>query len=152
MGKSTLVVLDLVKAYKGRVCDADDIKERLPEYAGGIGADLLIDEANALNAKALLAAAGRGDNVVYPIIGADPVLVEFLITKAHQIGYEVHLHLAKSNRDIAKGRLLNRMVGKGRFTELDYFENAVANSERTFRALAHKCESATEHITYEKEI
>lgn len=148
-GKSTLIVADLVKKTRGRVCDADDIKERLPEYNGGLGADLLAAEANEMNTSALYAAAARGENIVYPIIGADGEIVACIMVAAYAVGYKTHLYFAKANRNIAKGRLLNRFVGKGRLTELDYFDRAMARSERTFRKLAPKAASATEVLTFE---
>lgn len=151
-GKSTLIVNDLLHAHGSRLCDADDIKRDLPEYGNGLGADLVKTEANAINEKALLTAATRGENIIYPIIGHDEKIVRNVIQQAKSAGYAVHLHFAKADKRIAKGRLLNRFVRTGRLTELDFFDKAIDRSEAVFRKLANEADSATLTETYMKGI
>ena len=149
-GKSTLVVADLAERHGSRVCDTDDVKERLPEYAGGLGCDLVRMEANRINGDALMSAARIRENVVYPVVGADAVSVAEVVKLARQIGYKVHLTFAKADVGIAKGRALARLIGKGRFTEPTFFAKAAEGSERTFRRLAKYADSATVKVTYRR--
>lgn len=149
-GKSTLIVADLAERNGARVCDADDIKEMLPEYNDGLGADLVRKEANQLNARAMLMAARYGENVVYPIVGTDTKVVADFMYMARKVGYKIHLTFAKSDIYIAKGRAIARLINAGRFTEPRFFAEAARESERTFRRLARYADSATIKCTYVK--
>lgn len=100
--KSSLLANPLAEEHGSIIADSDSIKPKIPEFGSkGEGANIVHKESALLNFKLLNKALDNNDNVVFPTVGRDPEVVKKVIDMAHDRGYEVHLHHAELNPDIA---------------------------------------------------
>ncbi len=116
-GKSTVLANPLSETYNSRIVDSDIVKEKLPEYDNGYGADHVHKESKLINDKILDKATSKGENIVLPIIGSDYVKLVEKINKFRDGGYSVHLHLNELPMNKSLGRMLNRFLTDGRFID-----------------------------------
>lgn len=123
-GKSSTFAAPLSRKYKSRLCDPDQIKTMIPEYADGLGAGIVHNESKVLCRDVMYYAMDRGDNIVFPTLGGDGNTGRLLriIEDAHARGYQVHLHYNKIDHNKAIGRMLYRLAQTGRFIPLHYFD------------------------------
>ncbi len=133
-GKSTTFANPLAKEHKARLCDSDTIKKVLPEFDNGYGGSLVHEESTILNEQVLGVAAGRGDNIVYPILGYKKDMLKGVIDAFHKEGYKVSLCFKDMPRPMAKGRLLVRFLQKGRYLPLECISKVGDGLKESFEA------------------
>lgn len=116
-GKSQ-VVKPLVDQHGSMVIDSDIYKEKIPEYAGGLGAAAVHKESSNIVEGAILDKALKaGDNIVYPRLGKNPKEIKRLIDLFNENGYEVHLHNVELPVAKAMERSITRFQEHGRFVD-----------------------------------
>lgn len=145
-GKSSTLVNPLSQEHGARVIDVDDARDFFPEYKGGKGSGDVHDESKGVHGKLLETAMARGDNLVWPTVGADQKDVTDDIAKLHNAGYYVTLALVDVTRSQALARQLNRFLTDGRFTPPKIVLNAVETPYEVFEAL--KQEGVVEDTIY----
>jgi hypothetical protein len=131
-GKSTTFANPLAKKYKARLCDSDTIKKVLPEFANGYGGNAVHEESTALNEAILREAVKRGENIVYPILGYDGEKLKKTIKNFKDKGYKVGLCYKDMPIHMARGRLLNRFLQKGRYLPLKCISKAEQGLKTSF--------------------
>ena len=116
-GKSSAIADPLSNRYGSRIVDCDIVKERLPEFDNGYGADNVHDESKLINDNILDRAMENGENIVLPIVGSGYNKLEQKLQSYKDRGYNVHLHLNELPMNKSLGRMLNRFLETGRFLE-----------------------------------
>ena len=92
-GKSTLSN-QLVKQIRGMLIDSDEVKKLLPEHDRGRAAGTVHRESSDISHERMLTAAiGRGDNIVFPMVGKSRSHVIDAATDLRRSGYQVHIVL-----------------------------------------------------------
>ncbi|NKE43908.1 hypothetical protein HB662_03905 [Roseomonas frigidaquae] len=125
-GKST-VIEPLAQRMGALLVDADDIKARIPEFRGGIGANAVHRESSRLAAEILEEAKIRGDRVALPMVGRDLAGLRQDVEELKEAGYMIHVVLADLPLDKAVNRAINRFRETGRYVPLDYIVNQVGD-------------------------
>lgn len=120
-GKSTTFATPLSVENRARLIDSDEIKKQLPEFNGGLGADLVHDESSDIAKNVLKRAIAQGDNITYPVIGHKTEKLEELFKYLRKNGYTIRIHLNELDMRKAKGRMLLRFAEKGRFLPLGLY-------------------------------
>lgn len=100
--KSSLIAEPLAKEHGSLITDSDIVKKELPEHGKEIGsASAIHRESSVINKDVLIRAIKNGDNIVFPTVGADEQSLKKIIDIAHSNGYEIHLHHAELDPDVA---------------------------------------------------
>lgn len=134
-GKSQ-VVKPLVKEHGSMVIDSDIYKEKIPEYAGGLGAAAVHKESSNIVEGAILDKALKaGDNIVYPRLGKNPKEIKRLIDLFNANGYEVHLHNVELPIDKAMERAISRFQEQGRFVDPLFIKQVGLQPRETYGML-----------------
>jgi len=131
-GKSTFA--NAIKEETGSIIiDSDFVKERLPEYDGGIGAQAVHveskDIASIIQDKAIL----NGDNIILPIVGSSGGKIEKLQNLANVTGYKLYLQYIEVPREIAIVRNVKRIVDDGRFVDPEIIDNSFTNVTNQYK-------------------
>ena len=120
-GKSTVFADPLSQKHKAKIIDSDMVKERLPEFDGGYGANFIHDESTRVATADLTSRAlEKGENVVFPLVGGKTKKIRNLIKSLREKGYTVNLYYNEVSSEIAMNRAFARFVQNGRFLPLDY--------------------------------
>ncbi|WP_206934113.1 zeta toxin family protein [Roseococcus thiosulfatophilus] len=148
-GKST-VLEPLARRVGALVVDSDDIKARMPEFQGGLGAQAVHAESAELAAEMMMAAKLRGDNLALPLVGRDPDGLRADIAEMRRAGYNVHLVLVELPIEAAANRAIARFRETGRYVPLDYIVNKVGDRPiRTYEALKGEVDT---HVRYRTDV
>lgn len=116
-GKSTVLANPLSATYQSRIVDSDIVKEKLPEFDNGYGADNVHEESKVINEQILKDAVINGENIVLPIVGSKYTKLLTQVMDFKTQGYSVYLHLNKLPMNKSLGRMLNRFLTDGRFLD-----------------------------------
>ena len=116
-GKSNAVAAPLARAHGALIVDADLAKERLPEYANGIGANAVHEESSMIIREVFDRAVTRGDNLVVALIGTGLDSLRRRIDILEAGGYDVHLHYVDLPAKAAIERAVSRFRETGRFVD-----------------------------------
>lgn len=120
-GKSTVFADPLSQQHKARIIDSDMIKERLPEFDGGYGANFIHEEsASVADTDLKNKAIEQGENVVFPLVGGKTAKIRKLIELLRSKGYTVNLYYNEVPAEVAMNRAFARFIQNGRFLPLDY--------------------------------
>lgn len=119
-GKSSALVNPISQKYQSRVLDSDMVKERLPEYQGGLNSGYLHTESRYIWEQIKHEAMANGDNIVLPVVGHS---IDGILTDAANFknqGYTVNVHYLELDGSKAMGRALNRFLEDGRYIDPSY--------------------------------
>ena len=116
-GKSTVLANPLSATYQSRIVDSDIVKEKLPEFDNGYGADHVHKESKLINKQILEKALANGENIVLPVVGSNYGKLVNQMSDYKKLGYKVYLHLNKLPMNKSLGRMLNRFLTDGRFLD-----------------------------------
>ncbi|MCX8133162.1 MAG: zeta toxin family protein [Roseococcus sp.] len=125
-GKST-VAEPLARRVGALVVDADDVKAKIPEFQGGIGANAVHGESSAIADQMLADAMARGDNIVQPLVGRSRAGLAERIAAAQSLGYSVHLISVELPADQIIRRAVERFRSEGRYVPLRYIVEEVGD-------------------------
>ncbi len=113
-GKSTIADR-LSQASRSRIMDSDYVKEQIPEFEGGWGADAVHKESKHILKMALSDALDQGDNLVVPKLGSPPDQMLDLLRNARDKGYKCYVHCVDLDPNKSMGRMLGRFLSTGRY-------------------------------------
>lgn len=134
-GKSTALVNPISAYYKSLIIDSDMAKERLPEFAGGIGANRVHLESKDISLKTTLDAMENGINIVIPIVGKSLKSIEELRKLGVVYEYECHLHLNELSIEKALIRCMERFRNTGRYIAPEYILGVGTKPKENFEIL-----------------
>jgi predicted ABC-type ATPase len=131
-GKTSTGMADL-EGQGYMVLESDDIKKRMPEYEGGVGATALRRESNMLNDRMLEWAIDEGYNFVLPGVGTDPKWMRQTIKDLHEAGWTVDLVFVDIPPSEAMNRVVSRFTQTGRFVDPAYLVTQGHVPAQTYR-------------------
>ena len=127
-GKSTVFADPLSQKHKARIIDSDMVKELLPEFDNGYGANFVHNESSRLAAHELTdLALSKGENVVFPLVGKKTSKIRNLVQKLKDNGYTVNLYYNEVAPETSLNRAFSRFISNGRFVPFDYVANVYKN-------------------------
>ena len=130
-GKSSALVDPISSKYKSMLIDSDEAKKLIPEFDDGFGAGFVHEESKRIVGRVYEGATDEGRNVVIPIVGSDYTKLEKdYIDPLRQKGYQVYVHMADINPNVAAGRNLRRFAETGRFVDLEATSFKYGNKPR----------------------
>ena len=131
-GKSTFA--NAIKEETGSIIiDSDFVKERLPEYDGGIGAQAVHVESKDIASIIQDKAMANGDNIILPIVGSSGNKVEQLQNIYKQFGYKIYLQYIEVPREVAIIRNVKRIVDDGRFVDPEIIDKSFTNVTNQYK-------------------
>jgi len=141
-GKTTVVKprelggYGLAQALGARVIDVDDMRSVIPEYAGGAGLFATLAEGQGLTQEVMLMAVRNGDNIIHPIIGANPAqVVQGIKQRLDSMGYTLKVLHVGTDANTAVRRVISRFVETGRIVQPEYVAEATATTPETYERL-----------------
>lgn len=117
------------------IIDPDEAKKVLPEYQGGVGANAVHFESQALTEDVAEIAMARGDNLLFPTVGGKPEKIRNKINYLKDNGYKVNLVLTELDPDLALVRMNQRFVKTGRLINSDYAQLNKGKPKETYDIL-----------------
>ena len=121
--------------YKATIIDPDEAKKVFPEFQGGVGGNAVHVESKALIDDVAEIAMQRGDNLLFPTIGAKPEKIRNKINMLKNNGYKVNLVLSDLDPDLALVRMNQRFIKKGRLINSDAANDYKGKSSETYDIL-----------------
>ena len=120
------------------VINADDVKEKLPEYNRRNAGVVHEESSDIAEGQLLPQALDAGHHLLLDITGANVGKVRKLVETFHQLGYEISVMMADLPIEKAVARAVNRFrnPGNGRFVPPRYIvENVDHKPEKTYDAM-----------------
>ena len=125
-GKSSLA--DPIADENGAlIVDSDIVKEKLPEFDGGSGANLVHDESKAINRDIQKRAVEAGDNIILPLVGSKADKIEKEVANLKKNGYTVHVRLVDLPVEKTLRRSISRFHNTGRYIPPDYITQEIGS-------------------------
>lgn len=137
-GKSSVVSRSLKSDLRAIEVDSDAVKERLPEFDGGLGANAVHEESKALADIIMKAAIDGGMNIVHPLVGGNAEKMAKLIDKMTALGYTVNVRLVHIPATESLSRVINRFGEEGRAIPPSYVMGIGDGPLRTFNLLKQR--------------
>lgn len=137
-GKSSKIVNAAMQDLKAVVIDSDMVKEKMPEFDGGIGANAVHEESKAITREWLDHAIANDFNIIHPIVGANAEKVADLVDELVAIGYSVNIRLVHIPAEESLKRVINRFGEEGRLVPPSYVMSIGDGPIRTFDALKER--------------
>lgn len=127
----TRLVNPISKQYGSLIGDSDMVKEKMPEFANGIGAKGVHRETALIADEMMVGrAVDNGDNLVLPRLGKNEKTMRDLVNNLKANGYDVHLHYMDLPVEKTTQRALTRFDETGRFVDPAYILNEVAGKPK----------------------
>ena len=118
-GKST-IANPIQEKNGAMLIDADEAKEKLPEFAGGLLAGAVHEESSVIANAVLKRAIESQDNIVMPVVGKTLASLQKKIQKFKEAGYEVNIEYVDLPIEKAIQRVKSRFVETGRLVSPKY--------------------------------
>ncbi|MCI7540600.1 MAG: zeta toxin family protein [Veillonellaceae bacterium] len=118
-GKST-IANPIQEKNGAMLIDADEAKEKLPEFAGGLLVGAVHEESSNIVSDVLKHAMEQKDNIVMPVVGKTYESLKHKIDRFKEAGYEVHLEYVDLPVEKATQRVKSRFVETGRLVSPKY--------------------------------
>ncbi len=136
-GKSSIISSTLKSKLKAVEIDSDRVKNLLPEYDEGLGANAVHEESKQITEAIIGLAISKGWNIVHPIIGAKPDRVLSIIEKMKRNGYTVNVRLVDIPADVSLQRIIRRFgdPDDGRAIPPEYVMSIGDGPVKTFNTL-----------------
>lgn len=137
-GKSSVLVKRLQKDIGAIVVDSDIVKERLPEYDGGLGANAVHEESKVITQDWLAEAIANDWNIIHPIVGANAEKVGHLVDEMLSLGYSVNIRLVHIPAEESLRRMIARFGEEGRLVPPSYVMSIGDGPVKTFDTLKQR--------------
>ena len=140
-GKSSVIVDKVSKKYGSQVVDSDEIKQLIPEFNGGIGANLVHEESSDIVLNTMVipeykrGGINNGNNIVIPIVGSNPRTAKAYLNLLKNAGYTVHLSLNEVDSKTSLSRSIIRAIETGRFQSPEYLISVGNKPTKTYEYL-----------------
>ena len=122
-GKSSIEAVPLVKKLKAVLIDSDEAKKLFPEFDNGKGAGVIHEESSIVAADLTARAVEKGQNIVFPVVGADADSLLRKLNAFKENGYKVYLHNVDIPGDESYRRAFVRYLNTGRLIDHGYLIN-----------------------------
>jgi len=133
-GKSS-ISNPIARKYNATIIDPDEAKKILPEYAGGVGANAVHKESQAVTSMMQELAVAEGDNLVIPTVGEDADKLRAKIQRLRDAGYRVELVDVAVPAEDAAIRMFRRFGATGRIIPVEKLNSVGDNPSRTYDLL-----------------
>lgn len=110
-GKSSVLVKRLQSDLKAVIVDSDMVKEKMPEFDNGLGANAVHEESKVVTQDWLDDMILDGANIIHPIVGANADKVGVLVDSLSRRGYTVNIRLVQISSTESLTRVINRFAG-----------------------------------------
>lgn len=147
-GKSTIIE-PLAERMRALLIDSDDVKAKLPEFDGGLGAMRVHEESSQLASRLRKAAIRKGMNIALPLVGGDAAKLRETIRDLQQAGYHVTLVLNDLPIEKAAQRNMLRFRQTGRLVSHDYLMGIGSRPRDAYDSLR---EIANAHAHYSNDV
>lgn len=141
-GKTTVLKSGVAKAPGTPLTvNADDIKEKLPEYhvlkdaTDSRAAAYVHEESSALSKRLLKEGMDKGVNIVLDQVGSNPDKVRAVVAQAKAAGYAVHGVYVDVHPDTAVARASSRAKRTGRVVPEAVLRQANADARTAYHVL-----------------
>ena len=132
-GKNKAVAEPLMREHGAMLIDSDEIKAKIPEFQGGIGAAAVHEESSSIIQPAIIRQAiANRDNIVMPRVGKsyEGLATDLNLLKSN--GYRTHLAYVHVPDQIAMKRAVDRFLRTGRLVSLSYIQSVDSHPKNTF--------------------
>ncbi|BAQ85413.1 parB-like protein [uncultured Mediterranean phage uvMED] len=119
-GKSSIEAVPLVKKLKAVLIDSDEAKKLFPEFDNGKGAGVIHEESSIVAADLTARAVDQGQNIVFPVVGADADSLLRKLNAFKENGYKIYLHNVDIPGDESYRRAFVRYLNTGRLIDHGY--------------------------------
>jgi len=133
-GKST-IANPIARKINATIIDADEAKKVLPEYEGGVGANAVHQESQAIASLVEQEAIKEGDNLVIGTIGDKPDKIRARISALKDAGYNVQLVDVVVPAEEAAIRMYNRFASTGRILPASKIRSVGDKPTQTYNLL-----------------
>jgi predicted ABC-type ATPase len=137
-GKSSVLVKRLQKDLKAIIIDSDMVKEKIPEFADGIGANAVYEESKLISTDWLAKSVANEWNIIHPIVGASPKKVNDLVDEMLSLGYSINIRLVHIPSNVSLERVINRFGSEGRLVPPSYVMSIGDGPIKTFDMMKQK--------------
>lgn len=134
-GKSTVLrpLVAKVNVSASQIVDADAVRVLFPEYAGGMGSDVVqIETVYVSYGELFNRAVATGSDLIVDTVGR---IDHFRQYRNALPGYEVHVLCTELPLEVAVERVKRRAVESGRFVREEVVRSAYGRSRATFDAV-----------------
>ena len=136
-GKSAIA--ERLAAFRGSaIVDADDAKRALPEYEDGLGTMAVHEESSLLSSRVLAEVVEAGDNLVLPLVGANPETIQRRVELLKALDYSVNLHVMQVEPQESFRRMVQRFLTTGRLIAPDYVRSIGDKPSKTYISIRDK--------------
>lgn len=136
-GKST-IANEIAVANRAAIIDVDEIKNTIPEYDEGIGANAVHQESSDLSGLLEENIFAQGLNAVFPKTGKNVDSIAATIARAKEAGYSVRLVNMAVTKENAYSRMISRFISKGRIIPPWLIDDIGEKPSATFRTVKEK--------------
>jgi len=133
-GKSS-ISNPIARKYNATIIDPDEAKKILPEYAGGVGANAVHKESQAVTSMMQELAVAEGDNLVIPTVGENADKLRAKIQRLRDAGYRVELVDVAVPAEDAAIRMFRRFGATGRIIPVEKLNSVGDNPSKTYDLL-----------------
>jgi len=119
-GKSVVEAIPLIKKNKAILLDVDEAKKLFPEFDGGKGSGVVHEESTKVIGRLTERIMENGQNVVFPVVGANLDNLLNKIKAFKDVGYDVRLHNIDIPGDESYRRAFVRYLNTGRLIPHEY--------------------------------
>lgn len=118
------------------IIDADRVREMLPEYADGLGSEVVVPECYDVTYRDVFdRALARRADIIYDTIGRLSSIRDNIVL-LHESGFDIHVLHATCALDVCEQRTVQRALeGDGRLVPAGMLPRAAADSEEALAAL-----------------
>ncbi|MBE7411407.1 MAG: zeta toxin family protein [Leptospiraceae bacterium] len=147
-GKSSIMKNMGINSTEFVFADADEIKERLPEYRVGVknrirkAAAMAHEESSYIVKSIREQAMEDRKNLVIDAVGSNPESYLNNIAKLRKQGYRIHLVMADCPLEVALPRAIERSEVTGRYIPENYMKDAYPKIPDSFKTVSHECDEA----------
>ena len=112
-GKST-IANQISNLSHSRLIDSDEVKKLIPEYCDGLGVEKVHEESKKIQEIIIEKALKNNENVIIPIVGANPRSIHKLLDQFTEKGYDINISFVDLPKNKCMARNITRYIETGR--------------------------------------
>lgn len=112
-GKST-IANQISNLSHSRLIDSDEVKKLIPEYCDGLGVEKVHEESKKIQEIIIEKALKNNENVIIPIVGANPRSIHRLLDQFTEKGYDINISFVDLPKNKCMARNITRYIETGR--------------------------------------
>lgn len=139
-GKST-VAEAAAREMGAAIVDPDEAKKKMPEFNNGLGSGVVHEESSVIASSMQAYFAGKGANMILPLVGAKPASIERRMKTLKSRGYTVNLVDLSVHPDEAARRMAQRALSTGKVIMRSTMEEVGDRPGKTYDALKESADN-----------